>query len=176
MRLGFFHRSIQRRKGEKAWPPLAMFEALLLATWYDLSDVALSEALSDRAGFRRLCGFPAPRRRPSVVRFRRRLVARGLDRNLFAAIARDLESKGACVRKGTSPQSLTAIASLIDAAVIGSASKGDKEAAWVRHRIRPPAHGYSPYCGRQGQRHHPKSRDHTGQRARCLDCSCDHPR
>jgi hypothetical protein len=32
-------------KGEKAWPPLAMFKALLLATWYDLSDVALSEAL-----------------------------------------------------------------------------------------------------------------------------------
>jgi IS5 family transposase len=36
-------------KGEKAWPPLAMFKALLLATWHDLSDVALSEALSDRA-------------------------------------------------------------------------------------------------------------------------------
>jgi hypothetical protein len=33
------------------------------------------------------------------------------------------------VRKGTSPQSLTAIASLIDATVIGSASKGDKDAA-----------------------------------------------
>ena len=24
--------------GEKAWPPLALFKALLLATWYDLSD------------------------------------------------------------------------------------------------------------------------------------------
>ncbi|HEY4847219.1 MAG TPA: IS5/IS1182 family transposase, partial [Methylocella sp.] len=23
-------------KGEKAWPPLSMFKALLLATWYDL--------------------------------------------------------------------------------------------------------------------------------------------
>jgi IS5 family transposase len=31
-------------KGEKAWPPLAMFKALLLATWYDLSDVRLAEA------------------------------------------------------------------------------------------------------------------------------------
>jgi hypothetical protein len=36
-------------KGEKVWPPLAMFKALLLATWHDLSDVALAEALSDRA-------------------------------------------------------------------------------------------------------------------------------
>jgi transposase, IS5 family len=32
-------------KGEKAWPPLAMFKAFLLATRYSLSDVALAEAL-----------------------------------------------------------------------------------------------------------------------------------
>jgi transposase, IS5 family len=36
-------------RGEKAWPPLAMFKALLLAAWYDLSDVRLAEALEDRA-------------------------------------------------------------------------------------------------------------------------------
>lgn len=35
-------------KGEPAWPPLAMFRALLLAVWYDLSDVKLAEALNDR--------------------------------------------------------------------------------------------------------------------------------
>jgi len=34
--------------GEKAWPPLAMFKVLLLATWYDLSDVALAAALSEQ--------------------------------------------------------------------------------------------------------------------------------
>jgi transposase, IS5 family len=121
-----------------------MFKALLLATWYDLSDVALSEALADRASFRRFCGFSRDEETPertAFVRFRRLLVEHGLDRSLFAAIARDLEAKGATVRKGTSPQSLTAIASLIDATVIGSAAKGDKEAAWVRHRTRAPAHG-----------------------------------
>ena len=110
-------------KGEKAWPPLAMFKALLLATWYDLSDVMLAEALSDRASFRRFCGFARDEETPertAFVRFRRLLVAHGLDQSLFAAIARDLDSKGATVRKGTSPQSLTAIASLIDATVIGS--------------------------------------------------------
>jgi IS5 family transposase len=36
-------------KGEEAWPPFAIFKALLLAIWYDLSDVILPEALSDRA-------------------------------------------------------------------------------------------------------------------------------
>ncbi len=53
------------------------------------------------------------------------------DRSLFEAIARDLEAKGACVRKGT----------IIDATIIGSASKGDEEAAFVKHRTRAPAHG-----------------------------------
>ena len=112
-------------KGEKAWPPVAMFKALLLATWYDLSDVVLAETLSDRASFRRFCGFSrdeAAPERTAFVRFRRQLVAQGLDRSLFEAIGRDLDAKGVTVRKGT----------LIDATVIGSAAKGDKEAAWAR--------------------------------------------
>jgi transposase, IS5 family len=125
-------------KGEKAWPPLAMFKALLLATWHDLSDVMLAEALSDRASFRRFCGFArdeATPERTAFVRFRRLLAAHGLDRRLFAALARDLERKGATVRKGT----------LIDATVIGSASKGDQEAAWAKHKSRAPAHGYKAH-------------------------------
>ena len=32
-------------KGEPAWPPLALFKAMLIAVWYDLSDVKLAEAL-----------------------------------------------------------------------------------------------------------------------------------
>jgi transposase, IS5 family len=80
-------------KGEKAWPPLAMFNALLLAIWHDLSDVALAGALSDRASFRRFCGFScaeATPERAAFVRFRRKLLTHGLDRNLFEAISRDL--------------------------------------------------------------------------------------
>jgi len=125
-------------KGEKAWPPLAMFKALWLATWYDLSDVMLAEALSDRASFRRFCGFArdeATPERTTFVRFRRLLAAHGLDRSLLAAIARDLERKDATVRKGT----------LIDATVIGSASKGDQQAAWAKHKSRAPAHGYKAH-------------------------------
>jgi IS5 family transposase len=125
-------------KGEKAWPPLAMFKALLLATWYDLSDVMLAEALSDRTSFRRFCGFARDDETPertAFVRFRHLLVAQGLDRGLFDAITRDLESRGACVRKGT----------LIDATIIGSAAKGDKEAAWAKHKSRAPAHGYKAH-------------------------------
>jgi transposase, IS5 family len=76
-------------KGEPAWPPLAMFKAVLLAVWHDLSDVKLAEALEDRASFRRFCGFaahePTPER-TAFVRFRRALIAQGLDRKLFEAV------------------------------------------------------------------------------------------
>lgn len=61
-------------KGEPAWPPLAMFKALLLSIWYDLSDVKLAEALDDRASFRRFCGFSgteATPERTAFVRFRK---------------------------------------------------------------------------------------------------------
>ena len=69
------------------------------------------------------------------MRFRRQLVEHGLDQSLFTAIARDLEKKGAAVRKGT----------LIDATVIGSASKDDRDAAWAKHKSRAPAHGYKAH-------------------------------
>lgn len=126
-------------KGEPGWPPLALFRALLLATWHDLSDVKLAEALDDRASFRRFCGFaahePTPER-TAFVRFRRELVARGLDRVLFDAVTRQLEAKGVMVRTGT----------LVDATLIPSASiRHDGEARWAGHRRRKPTHGYKAH-------------------------------
>ena len=46
-------------KGEPGWPPLALVRKLLPATWHDLSDIKLAEALDDRASFHRFCGFAA---------------------------------------------------------------------------------------------------------------------
>jgi transposase, IS5 family len=125
-------------RGEAAWPPLMLFKALLLAVWHDLSDVRLGEALEDRASFRRFCGFsrfePTPER-TAFVRFRRELVARGLDRALFQAVTDQLRAKAVMVKTGT----------LVDATVIGSASKGDAEAGWSGHRARKAIHGYKAH-------------------------------
>lgn len=55
-----------------------MFKALLIATWYNLSDVMLAEALADRASFRRFCGFAREEETPertAFVRFRCLLLA-----------------------------------------------------------------------------------------------------
>jgi transposase, IS5 family len=126
------------QRGEAAWPPLALFKALLLAVWHDLSDVRLAEALDDRSSFRRFCGFsrfePTPER-TAFVRFRRELVTRGLDRALFDAVTDQLRAKAVTVKTGT----------LIDATVIGSASEGDGEAGWSGHRSRKAIHGYKAH-------------------------------
>jgi IS5 family transposase len=126
-------------KGEPAWPPLALFRALLLALWHDLSDVKLAEALADRASFRRFCGFAAAETTPertAFVRFRAALVRDGLDRLLFKAVTQQLESRGVAVRPGT----------LVDATLIASASiRHDDEARWAGHRRRKPVHGYKAH-------------------------------
>src|SRR5690349_8264153 len=91
-------------KGEPGWPPLALFKALLLAVWYDLSDVKLAEALDDRASFRRFCGFAAAEPTPertAFVRFRAELVSRKLDAVLFEAVNEQLDACGVVVKTGT---------------------------------------------------------------------------
>ena len=118
---------------------MALFRALLLASWHDQSDVRLAEALDDRASFRRFCGFsthePTPERAP-FVRFRGELVRRELDRALFAAVTRQLDRRGVVVRTGT----------LVDATLIPSASPKDGEGRWAGHRRRKPMHGYKAHA------------------------------
>jgi len=127
-------------KGELAWPPLALFKALLISIWYDLSDVKLAEALDDRASFRRFCGFSSTETTPertTFVRFRKQLVMLGVDETLFKTITQQLRAKAVTVKTGT----------LVDATVIASASHGDGEAAWAGHRRRKAVHGFKAHAG-----------------------------
>ena len=127
-------------KGEPAWPPLAPFRAMLLAMWYDLSDVKLAEALEDGASFRRYCGFStseATPERTTFVRFRKALVAEALDKALFDEITAQLKAKAIRVKTGT----------LVDATIIASASEEDGEARWVKHKGRAAVHGFKAHVG-----------------------------
>ena len=127
-------------RGEASWPPLALFRALLLAVWHDLSDVRLAEALENRASFRRFCGFArteATPERTAFVRFRRELLRHGLDQILFDLITAQLRRRAVQVKTGT----------LVDASVVGSASQGDVEAGWAVHRRRKAVHGYKVHVG-----------------------------
>jgi transposase, IS5 family len=121
---------------------LALFKALLIAVWHDLSDVKLAEALEDRASFRRFCGFsrfePTPER-TAFVRFRRVLVALGLDRVLFERVGEQLRARSVSVKTGT------LVDATRDSDSIASASEADGEAGWSGHRARKAIHGYKAH-------------------------------
>ena len=127
-------------KGEPAWPPLAMFKALLLSVWYDLSDVKLAEALDDRTSFRRFCGFSrseATPERTAFVRYRGKLVEHNLDRTLFETVTVQLKARAVTVKTGT----------MVDATVIASVSEEDEDGRWVKHKGKPAVHGFKAHVG-----------------------------
>ena len=111
-----------------------------LSVWYDLSDVKLAEALDDRASFRLFCGFSrseATPERTAFVRFRKELLARGLDRLLFERVTTQLKSQAVEVKTGT----------IVDATIIASASQDDDEARWVKHKNKKAVHGFKAHVG-----------------------------
>jgi transposase, IS5 family len=113
-------------------------KALLLAVWYDVSDVKLAGTLDDRASFRRFCGFSAHEaapKRTAFVRFRREMVSRGLDKALFDEVTRQLKGQAVTVKTGT----------LVDATVICSATHRDQEAAWAGYKRRRAIHGFKAH-------------------------------
>jgi len=120
-------------KGEAAWLPLSVFRAMLLAVWYDLSDVKLAEVLDDRMSFRRFCGFSAQEFTPehtAFVRFRRLLISQSLDKALFEAVTVQIKS-------GT----------IVDATIIASQTEHDNEAGWVKHKGRKAVYGFKVHVG-----------------------------
>ncbi len=90
--------------GRPAYRPLAMFEALLLAQWYQLSDPGLEEAMADRISFRHFCGFALDEATPgetTFCRFRLSLAEAGRAEALMSELDRQLRGKGFRVKEGT---------------------------------------------------------------------------
>lgn len=104
------------RKGEPAYPPLAMFKVLVLQRWYDLSDPGMEAALFDRLSFLRFAGFSSEDETPdhtTIWRFREALGRDGLIERLFDELARQLGGRGVTVKQGT----------LIDATLVQGAAR-----------------------------------------------------
>jgi IS5 family transposase len=126
------------KRGPKSYPPLMVFKALLIQTWYNLSDYELEEALDDRLSFRRFAGLGVGDSTPdhsTYSNFRKQLEEKGLAESIFYEINKQLEKSGRIVKKGTIVD-----ATLVEAAVKkpdqkedGSAgtSDVDPEAEWV---------------------------------------------
>ncbi len=129
--------------GRPSHDPLVLFRMLLVEAWYRLSDIEAEDQVRDRLSFRRFVGLGLDAAVPdhsTLSRFRTLLVRRGLDADLFAAVAAALDRHGLVLRHGT----------LIDASFVESAaarphgqqSGRDSEARWGRKGKASKAFGY----------------------------------
>ena len=102
-----------KKQGEKAWPPLMMFKALLLQSWYKLSDPALEKQLARDLLFRRFTGLDISESVPdhsTIWRFRQVLEKSCLKDELLSEINAQLSEQGLYIKSGE--------VSIVDASVI----------------------------------------------------------
>jgi len=123
-------------RGERAWPPLMMFKALLLQSWYKLSDPALEKQLAHDLLFRRFVALDISQSVPdhsTFWRFRQKLEKCSLMEKLLQEINTQLLEQGLYIQAGG--------VSIVDASVIEAnqcrpnkdkrgRSTQDPEAAW----------------------------------------------
>jgi transposase, IS5 family len=101
------------KKGERAYPPLMMFKALLLQSWYNLSDQQLESQLARDLLFRRFVGIGLDDAVPdhsSIWRFRQKISEEGRLEYLLDLLNQGLTEAGLYIKKGQ--------VSIIDASVI----------------------------------------------------------
>jgi IS5 family transposase len=92
-----------RAQGEKSWPPLLMFKALLLQSWYSLSDPALEKQLARALLFRSFVALDITESVPdrsAFWRFRQALERLNLMDKLLNEINRQLADQGLYIKSG----------------------------------------------------------------------------
>ena len=135
--------------GRPAYPPLLMFQVLLLQSLYGLSDAETEEALADRLSFRRFVGLALSDAVPdhsTICRFRNLLVEQGMLEKLFAELDLQLDKAGLILRRGT----------MLDATVIETSAarpgddrpSSDPDARFTRREGRAgSSFGYKAHVG-----------------------------
>ena len=134
-----------KRHGEKAWPPLMMFKALLLQSWYGLSDPGLEKQLARDLLFRRFVELSLSESVPdhsTFWRFRNLLEKNGLLQKLLNEINNQLASQGLLIRSGE--------VSIIDASVIEAKNNRPNKDKGGQNTQDPEA-GYNVKQGSDGK-------------------------
>lgn len=140
-------------KGRPSHPPMVAFKMLLLQHFYNLSDPACEEAVNDSLAFRHFCGLGFSDAIPdetTLVRFRMRLIKKGLHTELLNLVNRSLDKHGVGVRKVT----------LVDASIIESSvsrpkkneESKDPDAAWTKKKEKLH-HGYKAHVACEAATH-----------------------
>jgi IS5 family transposase len=113
-------RSEENCAGVKAYPALCMFKILLLQSWYELSDQAMEEALSDRYSFSRFVGISLDEDVPdhtTICRFRNLLAEEKLLQKLLNEVNAQFAAQGKLVKTGC----------VVDASIISSSARPRKQ-------------------------------------------------
>ena len=135
-----------KRRGEKAWPPLMMFKALLLQSWYGLSDPGLEKQLARDLLFRRFVDLSLSESVPdhsTFWRFRNLLEKEGLYETLLAEVNEQLAAQDLLIRQGE--------VSIIDASVIEANQNRPGKGKDGRNTQDPEA-AYNVKAGSDGKR------------------------
>ena len=134
------------KKGEKSWPPLMMFKAMLLQSWYKLSDPALEKQLARDLLFRRFFALDISESVPdhsTFWRFRQKLEKLALMEKLLQEINAQLVEQGLYIKSGG--------VSIVDASVIEAKQcrpNKDKEG----NSTQDPEAGWNVKSGSDGKR------------------------
>jgi len=132
--------------GEKAYPPLLMFKAILLQKWHNLSDPGLEKQLVRDIVFKRFTGLslsdPVPDH-STIHRFRQKLIDQQLEDPIFKEINRQLQSSGIMIKEGA--------ISIIDASVIEAKNCRPKKNSSGQNTQDPEAK-YNTKLGADGKR------------------------
>ena len=125
------------RFGRRAYPPLMMLKTLLLQHLHDMGDPQLEQRLRNDLSWRRFVGLGLEDGTPdhsTISRFRKLLVEKGLMRDVFDAVNRQLDEKGLVMREGT----------VIDATIVQAQPRRpryrtDDEGERIRSKVDPDA-------------------------------------
>ena len=133
-------------RGEKAWPPLMMVKALLLQSWYGLSDPALEKQLARDLLFRRFTGLDISESVPdhsTLWRFRQTLERLSLMDACLGEINTQLSEQGLYIQSGG--------VSIVDASVI-EAKQCRPRKNQEGHSTQDPEAGWNVKAGSDGKR------------------------
>lgn len=127
------------KAGRPPIPPLILFKALLLESWYDLSDVEVVQEIHDRRSFERFVGEEVRNYHlddTTLVKFRNRLRNHGLMKRIWDVMDLELQNRGLVVKRGviidstlvkgaTRPSSRRSDGSLVDGDIGRTVREGE---------------------------------------------------
>jgi len=140
-----FHRieklllKMYKGNGRPPIPPLMLFKALLLESWYGLSDVEVVQEIHDRRSFERFIGSAVRKYHlddTTLVKFRQRLVETRILKKVWSEVDRALSAKGLMVKKGV----------IVDSTLVEGACRPESE-----RQDGTPVDGDAGYTSRKGQ-------------------------